>query len=166
MTPALVKMPFCSDYESLDAALVQIRATRDLTFELHALQLRARVAVQQQQWEAARADTDVLTSAFSDSPVLNYGVLSAASGLVDVSLDPLSRAQPLLRPQRRRRVEQALAVLERLAKHHAIARPVLLRARARWLRTEAAGSPQAQPQAHAQALALEDQAQALAAAQR
>lgn len=77
MTPALVKMPFCFDYESLDAALVQIRATRDLTFELHALQLRARVAVQQQQqqWEAARADTDVLTSAFSDSPVLNYGVL-------------------------------------------------------------------------------------------
>lgn len=165
MTPALVKMPFCSDYEPLDAALVQIRATRDLTFELHALQLRARVAVQQ-QWEAARAHTDVLTSAFSDSPVLNYGVLSAASGLVDVSPDPLSRAQPLLRPQRRRRVEQALAVLERLAKYHAIARPVLLRARARWPRTEAAGSPQAQPQAHAQALALEDQAQALAAAQR
>lgn len=138
----------------LDAALPQIRATRDLTFELQAVQLHARAALQQEQWETARADSDVLISIFSDTPVLNYGVLEAAYGLVDVSLALLQRAQPLLRAQRRRRLLRALAVLERLAKHHPIARPQLLRARAGLLRFEGA---------ERQAQALQDEAQRLSA---
>ncbi|HNN92129.1 MAG TPA: AAA family ATPase [Pseudomonadota bacterium] len=135
-------------------ALSQIRATRDLTFELHAVQLHARAALAQGQWETARADSDVLLSIFSESPVLNYGVISAAEGLVDVSFELLVRAQPLLRRQRRRRLQQALAVLERLGKHHVIARPALLSARARLLRIDGGSESQAR--------ALEQQAQTLA----
>ena len=118
------------------------------------MQLHARAALAQGQWETARADSDVLLSIFSESPVLNYGVISAAEGLVDVSFELLARAQPLLRRQRRRRLQQALAVLERLGKHHVIVRPALLSARARLLRLDG-GSEQ-------QARALEQQAQTLA----
>jgi serine/threonine protein kinase len=145
----------------LEAALVQIRAARDLTFELHAVQLHARAALRLQQWETARADIDVLRSIFADSPILNYGVLPAASGLAEVSLELLRRASPLLLASYRHRVEQAFVVLERLAKYHAIARPILLWAQARRLRVQAGSSPGSSPGSSTRSQAIEQKAQAI-----
>ncbi len=140
---------------ALDAVLVPIRASRDLTFELHAVQLHARSALALGLTETARADTDVLLSIFSSSTVLNYGVLPAAYGLVDVCFGLLERAQPLLRAQRRAQLMRALAVLTRLARHHRLAQPAALRAQARLLRLDGQPTHKIQPlEAEAATLAL------------
>ena len=139
---------------TLEAALLPIRATRDLTFELFAVALHACSALSLGRVEAARADTDILLSIFSSSPIFNYGVLPSAYAQVDVCLALLERAQPLLRAQRRAQLDRALAVLKRLARHHRIARPTWLRAQARLLRLENPRAPRA--------LTLDREAEALA----
>ena len=141
-------------HNEVDAVLPQIRASRDLTFELHAVQLHARAAIALGQWETARADADVLLAIFAGSPILNYGVLPAAYGLVDVCFALWQGASPLLRAQRRAQLARALSVLSRLARHHALARPAWLRAQARLLRADGKSAAQAQ--------ALEQQASDLA----
>jgi hypothetical protein len=78
----------------------------------------------------------------------------AASGLVEVCFALLERAQPLLRAQRRAPLLRAMAVLERLARHHRVAQPAWLRAQARLLRLDSQPGPKAQ--------ALDRQADALA----
>lgn len=139
---------------SLREALSQTRETRDLTFELYAVVLHARAAIALSQWETARADTDVALSIFAESTIINYGVVAAAQGLVEVCFALLERAQPLLRPLRRARLQRAMDVLRRLAGHHEPGRPALLRAQARLLRLDG-GPPD-------QVAILEDQAQVLA----